>query len=179
MWLRRLMRTAFAFLITMTVAQKLDANIGTWTRLDDGITIDWGLVLATDELRLYIGAENGIFISQDRGHTWHMTSFKEQCTAITIDRHSVYVGTANQGVFRSDDRGKTWKPIRNGLRFRGRDDGERRYGVVRQILAHRGEIINVMYHGGAYTSTDRGETWHDVSEEWLLGDSIYSINDLC
>lgn len=175
MWIRRLMRTALAFLVTMTVTQKLDADIGTWTRLDDGITMDWPLALATDEHRFYTGAENGIFISLDRGGTWHATSFKENCSTITVDWNTVYAGTANQGVFRSDDRGKTWKPIRNGLPFRELDDGERRYGAVRRILARRGEVVNVMYHGGTYTSTDRGETWHDVSEEWLLGDSIYSI----
>ena len=174
MWVRRLMRTAFAFLVTMTVTQKLDANIGTWTRLDDGITMNWPLVLATDEHRFYTGAENGIFISLDRGGTWHATSFKENCSTITVDWNTVYAGTVYQGVFRSDNRGKAWKPIQEGLRFH-EQDGARYYGEVRRILARRGEIINVMYHGGTYTSADWGETWRDVSEEWIAGNSIYSM----
>ena len=35
-----------------------------------------------------------------------------------------------------------------------------------------------MYHGGTYTSTDWGETWRDVSREWLLGHSIYSMTEI-
>ena len=47
----------------------------------------------------------------------------------------------------------------------------------RRILITRGEIVNVMYHRGTYTSADRGETWHDVSQEWAAGNSIYSMTE--
>ena len=52
-----------------------------------------------------------------------------------------------------------------------------RYGAVRRILIMFDEIINVMYHRGTYVSNDRGETWHDISEEWRTGDSIYSMTE--
>ena len=178
MWTRRLMRTAFIFLVTMTtLARELDGNVEEWIRVDDGMTMESVWALEAGENRLYAGASNGFFISQDHGRTWRATLFKEQILTITIDLNTVYAGTVHQGVFRSDDAGKTWKPIRDGLRFYGRDDGERRYGKVRRILVTRDKITNVMYHDGTYTSTDWGETWHDVSEEWLLGDSIYSMTE--
>ena len=78
--------------------------------------------------------------------------------------------------FRSDDAGNTWKPLRDGLRFQDLD-GKRYYGEVRRILVRFDEIVNVMYHRGTYVSPDRGETWHDVSKEWLAGNSIYSMTE--
>ena len=177
MWTRSLIRTAFIFLVTMTtLARELDGNVEEWIRVDDGMTMESVWALEAGENRLYAGASNGFFISQDHGRTWRATLFKEQILTITINGNTVYAGTVHQGVFRSDDAGKTWKPIRDGLRFYERDDGERRCGKVRRILANRGEVIVVMYHDGTYTSTDWGETWHDVSEEWLLRGSIYSID---
>ena len=171
--------TAFIFIVAIAMLpQELDADIGTaWIRVDDGMTMESVWALEAGENRLYAGASNGFFISQDHGRTWRATLFKGQILTITIDLNTVYAGTVHQGVFRSDDAGKTWKPIRDGLRFYGRDDGERRYGKVRRILVTRDKITNVMYHDGTYTSTDWGETWHDVSEEWLLGDSIYSMTE--
>ena len=178
MWTRRLMRTAFIFIVVITMLpQELDADIGTaWIQIHDGTTMGYVNALEAGEHRLYAGTRNGIFISQDHGHTWHTTSFKEDCSTITINGNSVYAGTAYQGVFRSDDAGKTWKPIRDGLRFEDLN-GKRFYGEVRRILVTRDKIINVMYHRGTYTSTDWGERWHDVSEEWLRGNSIYSMTE--
>ena len=51
------------------------------------------------------------------------------------------------------------------------------YGNVRHIVIIDNNIINVMYHSGTYTSTDRGETWHDISTEWQGGNSIHSMTE--
>ena len=125
------------------------------------------LVLEAGEGRLYAGTDNGIFISQDDGHTWHTTSFKEVCTAITVDGNTVYAGTWSKGAFRSDDAGVTWKPIRDGLPLIDLDDGERYYHAVKQILVRRDKIIGAVKSitDGMFISTDRGETWHE--EDWF------------
>ena len=177
MWTRYFMRTAFILILAITtLTPELDADLGTWIQLDDGMTMDDVRMLDAWEDRLYAGTDNGIFISQDHGYTWHATSFKGPSSTITVNGNTVYAGTWDQGVFRSDDAGKTWKPKRDGLRFQDLD-GERYYGEVRRILVTRDKIINVMYHGGTYTSTDWGETWGDVSEEWWDGNSIYSMTE--
>jgi hypothetical protein len=111
------------------------------------------------------------------GNSWSPTSFNDSVNTLTVDGDTIYVGTWVQGVFRSDDAGMTWKAIRNGLRFHEFQDGTRYYGEGRRILITDNNIINVMYHNGTYTSTDRGETWHDISAEWLAGNSIYSMTE--
>ncbi len=172
MWTRGFMQTAFILMVAMvTLARESDADIETWIQLDDGMTMDSVRVLDAWGNRLYAGTDNGIFISRDHGGTWGATSFVGECTTITVNWNTVYAGTWSEGVFRSNDAGRSWKPIREGLRTY--DSGA--FGEVRRILITRGEIINVMYHRGTYTSADRGETWHDVSKEWPRGDSLLSV----
>lgn len=174
----RLMRTAFILMVAMvTLVRESDADIGKWIQLDDGATMGGVWVLDAWKQRLYAGARNGIFISQDHGNTWQTTSFKNSATAITIDGNTAYAGTWRKGIFRSDDAGETWNLIVEGLPFYETDDGERFHGEVRRILVTFNEIINVGYHSGTYVSNDRGETWHDVSKEWRAGDSIYSMTE--
>ena len=132
--------------------------------------------LAAHESRLYAGSENGVFVSGDGGNSWAPTSFNDSVSTLTVDEDTVYAGTWSQGVFRSDDAGVTWKPIRDGLRLH-EHAGERYYGNVRHILVTDNNIINVMYHSGTYTSTDRGEIWHDISTEWMGGNSIHLMTE--
>lgn len=178
MWRKGFIRVAFIFIILGTAwAQELDWKLQTWIPRDHGIAMSVVWALDGQGYRLYAGTtENGIFISEDDGRTWLPTSFDKSVSTLTVNGNTVYAGTWSQGVFRSDNAGVTWKPIRDGLRFQ-ESDGERYYGEVRRILIMDDEIINVMYHRGSYTSTDRGETWHDVSDEWLRGDSIYSMTE--
>ena len=159
------------FLVTTTLAQGLDGDINTWIQLDDGMAMGRIHALEAGENRLYAGASNGIFISQDNGRTWHRTLPEEAITAITaiaIDGETVYAGAWAKGVFRSDDAGVTWKPLQDGLRC---DDvnGECYCGEVRRILITRDKIFNVMFWRGTYTSKDKGETWNEASREWDLG----------
>ena len=90
MWTRYFMRTAFILILAITtLTPELDANIGTWIQLDDGLTMDDVRVLEAGERRLYAATDNGIFISQDHGHTWHATSFKDPSSTITVDGSTV------------------------------------------------------------------------------------------
>ena len=164
-------------IITGTVwAQELDLELE-WIRLDHGTPMPYVSALEGTEHRLYAATADGIFFSKNDGHTWSSTTFDigdKSLTTLTATGNTVYVGTWRHGVFRSDDAGVTWKPINDGFRFQ-EVEGEPFYGEVRRILIIDNTIISVMYHGGTYTSTDRGETWRDISEDWLLGDSIYAM----
>ena len=89
----------------------------------------------------------------------------------------MYAGTRTQGVFRSDDGDWNWIPIRDRLRFSEMSDGFRYYPEIRRILANRDEVIAAMNYSGTYTSTNWGETWHDVSKMWCGEDSIVNMTE--
>ncbi len=172
---RRLIKAAIAVLVMGTVAGLKSAwGVNNWIQLDDGLVMGQVYALAAHESRLYAGSENDVFVSEDGGNDWLPASLNHPVSTLTVNGDTVYAGTWYQGLFRSDDAGLTWKPIRDGLRFQ-EDDGERYYGEARRILITDNNIINVMYHRGTYTSTDRGETWHDISTEWQGGNSIHSM----
>ena len=174
---RRLIQAAVAVLVVGTVTGlKPVWGVNKWIQLDDGVAMKSVTSLAAHGFRLYAGSDNGIFVSIDGGKNWSSTSFNNSVSTLTVNGDTVYAGTWYHGVFRSDDTGLTWKPIRDGLRFE-EHDGEIYYGGVRHILITDNNIINVMYHNGTYTSTDRGETWHDISTEWAGGDGIHSMTE--
>ena len=174
---RRLIKVAVAVIVMGTVMGLKSAwAVNNWIQLDDGVVMDSVTSLAAHGFRLYAGSSNGVFISEDGGNNWVPTSFNDSVSTMTVDGDTIYVGTWGQGVFRSDDAGLTWKPIRDGLRFE-EHDREIYYGNVRHILVTDNNIINVMYHRGTYTSTDRGETWRDISTEWPGGNGIHSMTE--
>ena len=173
---RRLMQVA-VLVAGMIAGLKPTWAVNNWIQLDDGAAMESVISLAAHGPRLYAGTDNGIFVSEDGGNSWSLTSFINPVNTLTVDEDTVYAGTWVEGVFRSDDAGLTWKPIREGLRFQDFEDGTRYYGETRRILVTDNNIINVMYHRGTYTSMDRGETWHDISKEWLRGNSIYSMTE--
>lgn len=174
---RRLIKVAVAVIVVgMVAGLKPVWGVNNWLQLNDGLVMGQVYALAIHESRLYAGSSSGVFVSEDGGNSWSLTSLDHAVSTLTVDGDTIYAGVWGEGVFRSDDAGLTWKPIRNGLRFE-EHDGEIYYGNVRQILVTDNNIINVMYHNGTYTSTDRGETWHDISTEWMGGNSIHLMTE--
>ena len=174
---QRLIKAAVAVIVVgMVIELNPVWGVNNWIQLDDELVMGQVYALAAHQSRLYAGSRNGVFVSEDGGNSWAPTSFNHSISTLTVDEDTVYAGTWSQGVFRSDDAGLTWKPIRDGLRFQVVDE-ERYYGEARHILITDNNIINVMYHRGTYTSTDRGETWHDVSTEWMGGNSIHLMTE--
>ena len=174
---RRLIKVVVVvFVVGTSAGLKPVWGVNNWIQIDDGVAMESVTSLAAHGSRLYAGSDNGVFVSIDGGNSWSSTSFNDSVSTLTVDGDTIYVGTWGQGVFRSDDAGLTWKAIRDGLRFE-EHDGEIYYGSVRHLLITDNNIINVMYHNGTYTSTDRGETWHDISTEWAGGDGIHSMTE--
>lgn len=150
-----------------------------WIRIESGTPIDWVYVSAFEitEHRIYVAAASGIFFSENDGETWSRTRFERGdgiADVLAVSENTIYAGTSRTGIFRSDDMGETWKPINNGIRFQ-EVDGEIVYPPVYDILIDGDTIINVMYSNGTYISTNRGETWQNVSVDWLYGASLKSL----
>ena len=166
-WIRCLMRTAFIFLVTMTMlTSESDTNIRTlWLPLTGKEPLERAYSLETDGRRLYAGTRDGLYVSRDNGNTWHSTGLNHGCWAIAITQNSAYAGTTIDGVLRSDDRGETWMSINNGLPVAEKHGYP---GVAQILVTSSGTVIAVMHYQGTYTSTDRGETWRDVSAEWKV-----------
>ena len=125
----------------------------------------------SDGRRIYAGAKLGVFVSLDDGYTWRSTELTRTVYAMAVSSDEVYASTlVYHGLYRSNSHGNTWKPINNGLDTHITDKGVHRYPSIDEIhLTTSGTVIAVGYHSGTYTSNDRGETWHDIFDEWVVG----------
>ena len=168
-----------------------------WIPLADAETLGRVNVLETDGRRLYVGTQDGLYISDDDGSTWRPTNLTDAIGIIAISTDAVYATAhgSERGLYRSDDRGETWKPIHSAMPTATsvRVDGSEyeRPPYMQQILpTSSSAIIAVAYNDGTYISNDRGETWHDPVEEWMypgpkaphvpdysFSDSIWSMTE--
>lgn len=199
-WPRTFMRTAFIFLVAMTMsANESGANIRTlWIPLvGTEALVERTNSLETDGRRLYVGTQDGLYISDDDGSTWRPTNLTDAIGIIAISTDAIYATAhgSERGLYRSDDRGETWKPIHSAMPTATsvRVDGSEyeRPPYMQQILSTSSSaIIAVAYNDGTYISNDRGETWHDPVEEWMypgpkaphvpdysFSDSIWSMTE--
>ena len=149
-------------------------------RADWEIHVDWEILggtqhmgristLQSDGERLYAGADNGVYLSDDDGHTWRLT-LPGGISTIAIDTDSVYTFVSQgirHGCYRSDDQGETWTPIHGSLPKR--TSSVRRFPLIEQLLpTSSGTLIAAAYYAGVYISHDRGETWKDVFDDWVI-----------
>ena len=138
-----------------------------------GGTEDMGRVytLESDGSRLYAGARYGTYISDDDGRTWRLTDAREDIVSFAISADAVYAAGPDYGVTRSDDHGGTWNTKNNGLHKANAETvktGESHIPRLRQILVTRsGAVIAVGHLDGTFISYDRGETWHNPSNDWF------------
>lgn len=122
---------------------------------------------------LWVAADGGVQVSQDRGATWsgdllHWVDWRAGQPdsngghyavglAIRPDRPQVVLAaTAEQGLFRSTNGGTTWSESNSGLGTR-----------LLHRLAFAANDPNVVYlstHEGMYRSDDAGQTWTHRSD---------------
>ena len=65
--------------------------------------------------RVYAGATNGLYLSEDRGITWSQLGLQDiTVTALAWQEaqpDSLYAGTKHRGIWRSSDGGHTWQAV--------------------------------------------------------------------
>ena len=167
------MKTLTIIVITL-IASAVDA--AEWELIPGTEELGGVWALESDGSRLFAGASQGVFISLDNGDSWLSTNLKRAVDVIAISHDAVYASTAEweHGLYRSDLHGNNWNPKNNGIRQRIAgwltDNGEQvhLYPIVEQILVTRsGAVIAVGGVDGTYMSKNRGESWHEIFDEWV------------
>ena len=139
------------------------------------IHAEWVLILddqngsiASDGERLYAATEEGIYYSRDDGDTWRQGSFKHNdAEKLTASPGVVYGFSWDYGIIRSVTKGNTWHPKNDGFdRVWGGDRFY--YPQIRQFfVTSSGMAIAVGYLDGTWISRDHGDSWHNVTREWV------------
>ncbi len=156
----------------------------------------WTLTPGGDDQpgRLYIGTEpGGVFVSDDDGASfqlleglWNHPSRQKNwfgggrdqagtCSIVVDPRDSrhLYAGVSVGGVYESLDGGETWDGRNLGLRADYLPDPYAEYGHDPHCLVVSPANPDVLWqqnHCGVFRSSDRGQTWHDISQ---AGGSVY------
>ncbi len=140
--------------------------------------------------QMWVGTEpGGLFHMYEEGRKWELVeslwnhpsrktdwfgaggSHYPGIHSIEIDPHHsdhLYVGISIAGVFFSPDRGKSWEVRNKGLRADYLPNPSVEVGhdphrlLICQAVPH---VIWQQNHCGVYRSTDRGLSWHNISEE--------------
>lgn len=135
-----------------------------------------------DDERMYLAADEGLWLSEDNGVTWQQNEFTfgdaERMTSVAVNprrqtngHSTVYVGTEPSRMYYSEDSGESWTeftgiqelPSKNQWAFPPRPETH----FVRWITPSETDedYIAVSVEAGAvFFTTDHGKTWNDRAE---------------
>ena len=147
---------------------------GGWEQLTKGlpspVSVQAITVHPTDSNVVFVGAQDGVFRSQDGGTSWERSAFPAGLQVWSVAVHPrnpqvVYAGTSPVGVFRSDDGGRTFTPL-PGAKQRDRLAMSFPSRVMRLAITpgNPDAIYAALEVAGAMRSLDGGTTWEDCSE---------------
>ncbi len=105
---------------------------------------------------VFVGTNEGIYVSADSGKTWSRNDSGLTCTnisALTSTGGIVFAGTDTGGVFRSTNNGATWVRSNSGLTV----------SSIKSLAVNENEIYAGTNDGGVFVSSDFGATWKSVN----------------
>ena len=120
-----------------------------------------------DENILYVGTDNGIFQSEDKGLSWErigLDNFSAISIAVDSKNHNVvYAGTALKGIFKSVDGGKSWSDITPWAVVPSSMDGKK-FLSVNSIIFDFSDSSKIFLgtSEGVLKSVDSGSTWQSL-----------------
>jgi photosystem II stability/assembly factor-like uncharacterized protein len=122
------------------------------------------LALGPEGKLVYAGTQSGIFVSEDRGDTWHWAEDDTGWMAVfnvmidPLDANRVYAGSWGHNILRTTDGGQTWAPIHHGLETLS----VHAFAIDGVDSAGMPSALQMLYAGtveAVYRSIDGGETW--------------------
>ncbi len=111
----------------------------------------------TDRNRIFIGEEDGLFLSRDGGKTFDRAKGLN-APVLTVAQHPrdprvLFAGTEDYGIFRSDDRGLSWKPVGSGS-----VPGATVYEII-FLPRHPSTLLAASFAQGVLISKNDGQSW--------------------
>ena len=148
----------------------------TWEKRNKGLKSTFCSALQVDNFsdqRLWVGTEDGLYYSENRGVQWHTTNLTETAVRVIIQHpvkvHNLLAGTEDRGVFISKDNGRSWIPSNRGI-------NELTVYALCYDPADRRRIYAGTHGKGVYRSTDGGGTWKRSSRG--LTNVVHSLTAL-
>jgi photosystem II stability/assembly factor-like uncharacterized protein len=144
---------------------------GNWSAVNTGLTKTdmraWALAIdPRNPSTVYAGTDGGVHKSSNGAEDWDTNNTGLACSGVktlAIDPQNpalVYAGTKT-GIFKSWDGGTTWKPINEGLISLNKDFD---VGFIAIDPQNPVTVYAGMWGGGAFKSTNRGESWSAISQ---------------
>ena len=156
-------------------------NVGGRTR---ALAIDLNYNGTTNRRILAGGVSGGMFLSEDDGANWKMTTGLAQLASVTCltqdrnNRNVWYFGTGElisnsasgggafyfgQGIFKSTDGGNNWTPLASTIQNNQLTIFDRFFDFVWNIAIHpQSSTVFAATFGGLMRSTDGGGSWQQV-----------------
>jgi ligand-binding sensor domain-containing protein len=144
----------FAGRITGGLMRSTDGVNWTLISQSNGLTNGRVWSLAAKDGKLFVGTNNGLFLSSDNGNTLTLcnTGINTFTYALAVTPSRITAATNGQGIYTSFDNGATWTSTNNGL-------------LINRILSAASIGNNVVVGtdgGGVYVSTDVNSPWKNA-----------------
>ncbi|PHI18568.1 hypothetical protein CEQ90_17255 [Lewinellaceae bacterium SD302] len=137
----------------------LDNQEGGWQSSNVGLPSEIFLIsILTDEDYIAVGSfMQGIFVSQDGGHSWRRPVFNLKRSVKSLIFHNgELLAATDYGLYVSHDRGESWT-----------ERGD--FPPLRTLHLHEGKLIAARQNNIGIIEGDQA-TWSDLETDWAIGD---------
>jgi photosystem II stability/assembly factor-like uncharacterized protein len=155
---------------------RFDSQSQSWTEVNNGLSDRNVNTFAVSGGKLFVGTDAGVWVSTNNGESWKSTNsgMNDQSFGGIVVRDNRLLTGAGGVVYASVDNGITWTPVKDSLEPAASQIPPEwaRWSLNRQVncLAAINDVVIAGTFGGAFRSTDRGQTWEEASQGLPYGE---------